>query len=204
MRGPERRNQIVEAVISVMAEHGLPGTTTKRIAAKAGVSEPALYRHFSSKKKLVLEALEKVGNTPLQILATMTGVEDNVFDQFIKMSDGFYDFFMDHSEESMLLFEVVAGSRDPEFRMAMSDKFMDYTLIMSTMFEEGKKAGYVREDLDTTVAAWHILALGITLVFASVMGLGDVLTKDKALLAVREILQNIASDQTEGKKGRGV
>jgi len=204
LKGPERRDQIIEAVTSVMAEHGLPGTTTKRIAEKAGVSEPALYKYFPNKKRLLLEALERVGNTPMQILASMTDVEDNVFDQFIKMSDGFYDFFMGHSEESMLLFEVVAGSRDPEFRMAVSDKFMDYTLIMSAMFEEGKKQGYVKEDLDSTLAAWHVLALGITLVFASVMGLGSILTKEKALLAVRDILENIASNDQERKKGRGV
>jgi alpha-D-ribose 1-methylphosphonate 5-triphosphate diphosphatase PhnM len=49
----------------------------------------------------------------------------------------------------------------------------------------------VREDLDITVAAWQILALGITLVFAALTGLEDVLTRDKALLAVKEVLEKI-------------
>jgi hypothetical protein len=62
------------------------------------------------------------------------------------------------------------------------------------MFESGKRQGTVRKDLDTMVVAWQILSLGITLVFAALMGLEDVLTRDKALLAVEEILENIVSD----------
>lgn len=194
LSGPERRDRIVQAVIAVMAEQGLAGTTTRRIAEKAGVSEAALYRYFTGKKALVLEALERVGNIPLQILSSLPATEGNVFESIIKMSDGFYEFVMDHPEESMLLFETVTGSRDPAIRTALSDKFMDYTLVMSAMFDEGKKDGSVRDDLDSTVAAWHIMALGITLVFASLVGLGEVLTRDKALLALREVLENIVGN----------
>lgn len=197
MSRAERKGSIIQAVISVMAEQGLSGTTTKRIAQKAGVSEAALYKHFPGKKELILAALEEVGNAPLRILSRSPEVEGNVFESIMAMSDGFYEFVMDHPDESMLLFETVAGSRDPEIRQALSDKFMDYTILMSAMFEEAKKDGSVREDLDSTVAAWHILALGITLVFVSLVGLGPVLTREKALLAVREVLENIVGAPKE-------
>jgi TetR/AcrR family transcriptional regulator len=203
LSGVERRDQIVQAVISVMAEQGLSGTTTKRIAERAGVSEPALYRYFPGKRELVLEALDRVSNTPLQLLSALPEAEDDVLERIMKMSDAFYEFVMDHPEESMLLFEAVTGSRDEAIRTALSDKFMDYTLVMSAMFEEGKKDRLVRQDLDTAVAAWQILALGITLVFASLVGLGGVLTRDKALLAVREVLENIVSGTRVSKKAGG-
>jgi AcrR family transcriptional regulator len=41
--GPERRDQIIQATIDTMAEYGIPGTTTKRIAERVGISEPGLY-----------------------------------------------------------------------------------------------------------------------------------------------------------------
>ena len=94
----------------------------------------------------------------------------------------------------MLLFETVTGARDPEIRTALSDKLLQSTAVLSQMFERGKREGSVREDLDITVAAWQILALGITLVFAALTGLEDVLTRDKALLAVKEVLENIVSN----------
>jgi AcrR family transcriptional regulator len=57
MTGPERKQQIIQAAITIMAEHGLHGTTTRRIAEEVGVSEPALYKYFPGKKELLLEAL---------------------------------------------------------------------------------------------------------------------------------------------------
>ena len=193
LSGPERKRQIIQAAISVMAEHGLPGTTTRRIAEEVGVSEPALYKYFKGKKELLLEALDEVGKRFFVTLAAASG-GDSVPDRIYNMSASFYEFVMDHPEESMLLFETVTGARDPDIRSALSDRMMQSTAALSEMFEEGKVQGSVRPDLDTTVAAWQILSLGITLVFAALTGLEDVLTRDKALLAVKEVLENIVSN----------
>jgi TetR/AcrR family transcriptional regulator len=200
LSGPERKRQIIQAAISVMAEHGLPGATTRRIAEEVGVSEPALYKYFPGKKELLLEALDEVGNRFFATLAEAASVGDTVPDRIYNMSASFYEFVMDHPEESMLLFETVTGARDPEIRAALSDRMLQSTTALSEMFEAGKKQGSVRADLDTTVAAWQILSLGITLVFAALTGLEDVLTRDKALLAVKEVLENIVSNASAREK----
>jgi AcrR family transcriptional regulator len=159
-----------------------------------GVSEPALYKYFSNKKALLLEALDEVGNRFFRTLSQAGGTEGEVPERIFDMSAAFYGFVMDHPEESMLFFEAVTGARDPEIKQALGDRLLEYTDILAAMFELGKSQGSVRKDLDTTVAAWQILSLGITLVFAAIIGLEKVLTRDKALLAVEEVLENIVSD----------
>ncbi len=202
MGGEERRQQIIQATISVMAEHGLEGTTTRRIADKVGVSEPALYKYFSGKKALLLEALDEVGNRFFRILSQAGDTEGDVSDRIFNMSAAFYGFVMDHPEESLLFFEAVTGARDPEIKKALGDRLLEYTGILAAMFELGKSQGSVRKDLDTMVAAWQILSLGITLVFAATIGLENVLTRDKALLAVEEVLENIVSNASAGDGNR--
>jgi len=192
--GIERRKQIIQAAISTMAERGLPGTTTRLIAERVGISEPALYKYFPGKKEIVLEALEEVGNLPLAIFSEAGRGEELVPERIRLISAAFYEHVMSHAEETMLLFEAVTAARDPEIKAALGGKFMQYTRFISAMFESGKRQGTVRKDLDTMVAAWQILSLGITLVFAALMGLEDVLTRDKALLAVEEILDKVVSD----------
>ena len=192
--GTERREQIIQATISIMAERGLPGTTTRLIAEKVGISEPALYKYFSGKKEIILAALDEVGNMPLVIFSQMGKDEGKVPERIRLISAAFYEYVMNHTTETMLLFEAVTGARDPEIRAVLGEKFMQYTRLISEMFESGKRQGTVRKDLDTMVVSWQILSLGITLVFAALMGLEDVLTRDKALLAVEEILENIVSD----------
>ena len=44
--------KIMRAAVRLFVEKGIDGTTTKDIAAKSGVSEGALYRHFKSKEDL--------------------------------------------------------------------------------------------------------------------------------------------------------
>jgi AcrR family transcriptional regulator len=44
--------KIMRAAVRLFVEKGIDGTTTKAIAAKSGVSEGALYRHFKSKEDL--------------------------------------------------------------------------------------------------------------------------------------------------------
>jgi AcrR family transcriptional regulator len=55
----ERRNAIIEAALRVFSEGSYAGATTAEIAREAGVSEPLLYRHFSSKRELYFACLDE-------------------------------------------------------------------------------------------------------------------------------------------------
>ena len=55
----ERRSAIIEAALRVFSEGSYAGATTADIAREAGVSEPLLYRHFSSKRELYFACLDE-------------------------------------------------------------------------------------------------------------------------------------------------
>lgn len=55
----ERRSAIVDAALRVFSSGSYSGATTAEIAREAGVSEPILYRHFSSKKDLYFACLDE-------------------------------------------------------------------------------------------------------------------------------------------------
>lgn len=66
------RDKILDVTISVYAENGYRGTTTRRIAADAGVNEVTLFRHFGSKDELVKAALRRehrriMGDSPASV-----------------------------------------------------------------------------------------------------------------------------------------
>lgn len=54
----ERRAAIVQAAIRLFAEKGFEGTTTRELAAAAGVTEPVLYQHFATKRDLYTAIIE--------------------------------------------------------------------------------------------------------------------------------------------------
>ena len=52
MSGDERRDQILHVAIKLFSQNGFRGTTTKKIAEEAGVSEAMVFRHFATKSEL--------------------------------------------------------------------------------------------------------------------------------------------------------
>jgi AcrR family transcriptional regulator len=58
MAGEERRLQILLVAISLFAQKGFRGTTTKEIAQAAGVSEAMVFRHFATKEELYSAILD--------------------------------------------------------------------------------------------------------------------------------------------------
>jgi len=79
----DRRRTIVDAAVPLFARNGFAGTTTRELAAAAGVSEALLFKHFPSKQLLYREiltlgcegdpALEKLATLPAST-ATLVGI----------------------------------------------------------------------------------------------------------------------------------
>jgi AcrR family transcriptional regulator len=58
----ERPQQILDAALSVFAEHGIDAAKLEEIAARAGVSKGTIYLYFSSKEELFREVVrQRVG-----------------------------------------------------------------------------------------------------------------------------------------------
>ena len=55
-----QREHILDSAATVFTERGFERATTKLIAAEAGLSEGALYHHFSGKRDLLIGVLQRV------------------------------------------------------------------------------------------------------------------------------------------------
>ncbi|MCO1600568.1 TetR/AcrR family transcriptional regulator [Desulfosporosinus nitroreducens] len=53
----ERRQDILEAALNIFTEKGYNGSTTAEIARAAGVAEGTIFRHFATKKELLIAVL---------------------------------------------------------------------------------------------------------------------------------------------------
>ncbi|NOZ00383.1 MAG: TetR/AcrR family transcriptional regulator [Deltaproteobacteria bacterium] len=78
----ERKRQIAQAALKIIAEQGLGKFTTSAIAREVGLSEGALFRHFKSKDEIVLAVIDAIedeltqgfpppGDDPLERLGTL-------------------------------------------------------------------------------------------------------------------------------------
>src|SRR5579863_882302 len=58
MNAGDLRRQLLDAALELFSRKGFGGTTTKEIAAAAGVTEAIIFRHFPSKQALYTAVLD--------------------------------------------------------------------------------------------------------------------------------------------------
>jgi AcrR family transcriptional regulator len=63
----ERREAVLDAGLLEFAEHGLHGGSTEAIAAKAGISQPYVFRLFGTKKQLFTAVISRCFRETLDV-----------------------------------------------------------------------------------------------------------------------------------------
>jgi AcrR family transcriptional regulator len=63
----ERREAVLDAALVEFAEHGLHGASTEAIAAKAGISQPYVFRLFGTKKELFTAVINRCFRETLDV-----------------------------------------------------------------------------------------------------------------------------------------
>src|SRR5258708_8624284 len=99
MSGEERRRQLIEVAIDLFSQKGFGGTTTKEIAAAAGVTEAIIFRHFATKQDFYKAILD---------YKCAVGVADTWFSEV----QSFMDANDDEGLFRFLLTKIVAFNRE--------------------------------------------------------------------------------------------
>ncbi len=87
----DRRSQLIAAAERLVAERGFLAVRLEDIGAAAGVSGPAIYRHFPNKEALLVELLVGIST---RLLAGATAVVAQASDPATAL-DGLIDFHLD-------------------------------------------------------------------------------------------------------------
>jgi TetR/AcrR family transcriptional regulator len=110
----ERKQQLIEVAIDLFSKKGFGGTTTKEIAAAAGVNEAIIFRHFATKQQLYAAILDfKIGDPRLQesfaeLCVLMEGNDDEaVFGWLVRKVLAVYR--EDPRFERLMLFAALEG-----------------------------------------------------------------------------------------------
>ena len=70
-KGTDTRKRILDAARGVLAEEGMEGFTTRRVAARAGISHGMCHYHFADKRALVLALVEHARSDWIEPLERM-------------------------------------------------------------------------------------------------------------------------------------
>ncbi|MBM3679572.1 MAG: TetR/AcrR family transcriptional regulator, partial [Actinobacteria bacterium] len=156
----ERRADLLEAALAVFASTSYAGATTAEIARSAGVSEPILYRHFTSKKALYVACLDlswqRLHETWSYAREGAPGPE-----AWLAVTADATFALVDRGTvipPTLWMQAFSEAGDDPEIRAAVRRVVADVHRVIRETLHDLQEAGVVRPERDADAEAWITVA----------------------------------------------
>ncbi len=104
-RAKRTRKKLKEAALDVFSEKSIDATTVEEITEKADVGKGTLYQHFEDKEEIVITLVEDAIEHLIERLRLYDCAPKNLEDMLEHLLNAHYGFFVDSSEEFLLLFQ---------------------------------------------------------------------------------------------------
>ncbi len=186
-----RKRQIIERAREVFAAQGYARVGTADLAKAAGISEPALYRHFAGKKELFVATIRATGPRLLQIWEEISVEYEDPIESLWAIGVYYYDHLEGHAANMKLQFRALAEADDPDIQAALRDNFEAFVGFIADTLEEGKRRGIVRREVDSRMVAWQFLGIGMTLDLMHLLGFRGEMDRARADLWGRIYLEAV-------------
>jgi TetR/AcrR family transcriptional regulator len=157
LRGAERRQEIAEATLRLIAELGLPGVSMSRIAAEIGVTDAALYKHYAAKEDILIAAYDILAE---RVFAWINaGVGSSSLDRLEEMGRCHAALFSEDLEGfNIPMSQFNVWIPQDRLRAHVNESHRDIIRALVQLIEEGKADGSMRPDGDAEVIVSELYA----------------------------------------------
>jgi AcrR family transcriptional regulator len=160
----DRRGQLVTSAIRALAREGVPHSTTRAIAAEAGVNIATLHYHFGGKDQLVAAVMSAVSAQHAEVFRLAIPTDGGLEDGLIAGLHRVLEFVRETQQLQLLQYELTTSAlrwEDPEAGAEMVtnqyDAYLHVTrqVLQEILAESGQRIAVPVEDL----AAWIVTGL---------------------------------------------
>ncbi|MFF5570777.1 TetR/AcrR family transcriptional regulator [Streptomyces luteogriseus] len=169
----ERRRQLTEAAIRAMARDGVPRTTTRSIAAEAGVSLSVFHYCFDSKQQLIESVITTITGHYVTVVKEAIRPRATLEETIRAGFQAYWDHVRAHPDEHMLTYELTQYAlRQPGFEHLARRQYELYAEAYTELIDQLREAMGLRLRVPVPVLARYLAAMtdGLTL---SHLVLGD-------------------------------
>jgi AcrR family transcriptional regulator len=158
----ERRAAVLDAACVIFARGSYRSTTTAEIAKHAGVTEPVLYRHFSSKRDLYLSCLEEAWRDTRELWERAIVDEPDPTLWVMAMGTAYLSAKDRRGQLTHLWLQSLSeASDDAEIRKFVRRQLQDVHRYVADVIRQSQTAGGILPARDPDVEAWIFISLGL-------------------------------------------
>jgi AcrR family transcriptional regulator len=153
----ERREQLIDATLGILASDGLGAATTRRITDEAGLALGAFHYAFRSKDELLRAVIERLTGQISQVLSgAVDETRDDLGTAVESIIRGLWSYVEGHPDEQLAHYELtVHALRDPRLRELAVWQYDQYSGVVADALDgvEGAPVGRDRTELSRFLVA---------------------------------------------------
>lgn len=158
-----RQGQIKKAVLEIIAEEGLHNLSTRNLAKRIGLTEGAIFRHFSSKRDIIKGIMDDVANDLIgslrRIVLSPVKTEEKLFTYLCRN----VTYLKENRGITILLFSEATHLGDTELKEKLNQILLEQKQFIIKMVKDGISEGFCNKNSSPEDIA--ILYMGIPIMF---------------------------------------
>ena len=147
-----RQKQIVKTLRKIIIKYGSEHVTVRKLAEEIGVSGGALYRHFKSKREVLLFLVEDIKENLNGDIEKAYPIK-NPLELLGKIARNLLSSIEQRKGATFLVIAEIISLGDKGLNRKISEVLNGFLGHIKQIILEGIKAGEIREDIDVDMAA---------------------------------------------------
>jgi AcrR family transcriptional regulator len=154
-----RKEEIVQAALTVIGNKGVSGLTISAIAESAGMSEANIYRHFGGKEEIYLSLAEFIGSAVMGRAATMAGGSRTPLEKLESIFFSHLSLIAEHPGVPRFVFseDIHLGHR--AVAELLAQRIGNYVETLAGVIAAGMAEGELKEGLSPKETALTLLGI---------------------------------------------
>lgn len=165
-----RQEQIKQAVIEIITKDGLRNLSTRNLANHIGMSEGSIFRHFKTKKDIILSIFNDIQDNLIGELRKIAWSEEEPSVRLFKFLSATIKYHTDNKGANMLLFSEASYNNDPELKSRLQQIFHDQKQFISKIILDGINAGIWDKDVHVENVALIYMGIPVSMNIEMLIG----------------------------------
>jgi AcrR family transcriptional regulator len=136
-----RQEQIKKAVLDIIAEEGLHNISTRNLAKKIGLTEGAIFRHFSTKRDIIKGIMDDVENDLVGSLRNITLKPEKAADKLFNYLCYNVKYLKENRGITILLFSEATHLGDKELKAKLNQILSEQKQFIIKIVKDGISEG---------------------------------------------------------------
>jgi AcrR family transcriptional regulator len=166
----KRKKEIIEITRDLIYTKGFSNFTIREIASRAGISEAAIYRHFSSKEELLLKLLDSLFSPWKEALEKIAISNTSATRKLVKIGKTHIEFLLTKKLNPVLFFSEAVNPKNKQLILVLQTnlRFLKVTIIkiiaegvankeFKQMVEPQKAAHCIAGIIQSCVINWTVM-----------------------------------------------